>query len=115
MEVNLIFGFSIANISSYYSHKLSICEFSISSFCNTLQGKHCQGNIMEEYLNIYFFMSFHCFLDYAVLPGITGLALVNTIDMSRPILLAETDQKMIQTITLKNYFQYIIMTVTGSG
>ncbi|MEM5507003.1 sugar transferase [Shewanella frigidimarina] len=52
---------------------------------------------------------------YSVLPGITGLAQVNTIDMSTPILLAETDQQMIQTITLKNYFQYIIMTVTGSG
>ncbi|WP_198134825.1 sugar transferase [Psychromonas ingrahamii] len=52
---------------------------------------------------------------YDVLPGITGLAQVNTIDMSTPQLLAETDQKMIQTITLKNYFQYIIKTATGSG
>ena len=52
---------------------------------------------------------------YTVLPGITGLAQVNTIDMSTPKLLAETDQQMIQTITLKNYFKYIIMTVTGSG
>jgi len=52
---------------------------------------------------------------YNVLPGITGLAQVNTIDMSTPKLLAETDQKMIQSITLKKYFQYIIMTATGSG
>ena len=52
---------------------------------------------------------------YDVLPGITGLAQVNTIDMSTPKLLAETDQKMIQTLTLKNYFRYIIMTATGSG
>jgi len=52
---------------------------------------------------------------YDVLPGITGLAQVNTIDMSTPKLLAETDQKMIQTLTIQSYFQYIIMTVTGSG
>jgi len=52
---------------------------------------------------------------YDVLPGITGLAQVNTIDMSTPKLLAETDQKMIRTLTLKNYFRYIIMTATGSG
>lgn len=52
---------------------------------------------------------------YAVLPGITGLAQVNTIDMSTPKLLAETDQKMIETLTIKNYFKYIIMTATGSG
>lgn len=52
---------------------------------------------------------------YDVLPGITGLAQVSTIDMSTPKLLAETDRKMIQTLTLKNYFRYIIMTATGSG
>ncbi|PKH01845.1 nucleoside-diphosphate sugar epimerase [Psychromonas sp. MB-3u-54] len=52
---------------------------------------------------------------YDVLPGITGLAQVNTIDMSTPKRLAETDQKMIQTISLKKYFQYIIKTATGSG
>ncbi|WP_372882048.1 sugar transferase [Psychromonas sp.] len=52
---------------------------------------------------------------YDVLPGITGLAQVNTIDMSTPELLAEIDQKMIATLTIKNYFKYIIMTATGSG
>ncbi len=52
---------------------------------------------------------------YDVLPGITGLAQVNTIDMSTPELLAKTDQKMIQTITIVNYFKYIFMTVTGKG
>jgi len=52
---------------------------------------------------------------YDVLPGITGLAQVNTIDMSTPKLLAETDQKMIETLTIKDYFKYIIMTATGSG
>lgn len=52
---------------------------------------------------------------YEALPGITGLAQVNTIDMSTPKLLAETDQKMLETLTIKNYFKYIIMTATGSG
>lgn len=52
---------------------------------------------------------------YDVLPGITGLAQVNTIDMSTPKLLAETDHKMIQELTIKDYFKYIIMTATGSG
>ncbi|MFM2637855.1 sugar transferase [Vibrio vulnificus] len=52
---------------------------------------------------------------YNVLPGITGLAQVQNIDMSTPQLLAKTDRKMIDTLTIKNYFKYIIMTVTGSG
>lgn len=50
-----------------------------------------------------------------VRPGITGLAQVSDIDMSTPVLLAETDQKMIQSLTLSSYFKYILMTVTGSG
>jgi lipopolysaccharide/colanic/teichoic acid biosynthesis glycosyltransferase len=52
---------------------------------------------------------------YEVLPGITGLAQVNNIDMSTPKLLAETDAKMLSSLTLKDYFKYIIMTATGSG
>lgn len=48
-------------------------------------------------------------------PGITGLAQVNDIDMSTPALLAETDQKMLDTLSLKNYFKYIFMTVAGKG
>jgi O-antigen biosynthesis protein WbqP len=52
---------------------------------------------------------------YNVLPGITGLAQVNTIDMSTPKLLAETDQKMIATLTLGYYFTYILQTATGKG
>lgn len=52
---------------------------------------------------------------YNVLPGITGLAQVNTIDMSTPKLLAQTDQEMIETLTIKKYFVYILQTATGSG
>ena len=52
---------------------------------------------------------------YNVRPGITGLAQVSEIDMSTPELLAETDAKMISTLSLKHYFIYILKTVTGSG
>ena len=52
---------------------------------------------------------------FAVRPGITGLAQVNEIDMSTPELLAKTDREMIDTLTIGNYFKYILMTVSGSG
>lgn len=52
---------------------------------------------------------------YNVLPGVTGLAQVQNIDMSTPVLLAKTDKKMIDTLNVKDYFKYIIMTATGSG
>lgn len=52
---------------------------------------------------------------FDVRPGITGLAQVNEIDMSTPALLAETDQKMIQSLTVVDYFKYIFMTVAGKG
>jgi len=52
---------------------------------------------------------------YTVRPGITGLAQVSEIDMSTPVLLAVTDQQMIQNLTLANYFKYILMTVGGKG
>ena len=52
---------------------------------------------------------------YEVRPGITGLAQVNAIDMSTPVLLAETDQKMIQQLSITEYFRYIVMTLSGKG
>ncbi|WP_028024874.1 sugar transferase [Enterovibrio calviensis] len=52
---------------------------------------------------------------FDVLPGVTGLAQVNDIDMSTPQKLAEWDQRMIRTMSVKHYFTYIIQTVTGSG
>lgn len=48
-------------------------------------------------------------------PGITGLAQVNEIDMSTPVLLAETDAKMLANLSLADYFKYIFMTVAGKG
>ena len=52
---------------------------------------------------------------FDVLPGITGLAQVNKIDMSTPKLLAEWDQRMIKGFSLAEYFKYILMTATGKG
>ena len=51
----------------------------------------------------------------AARPGITGLAQVNGIDMSTPKLLAEMDQKMLEKMSVGDYFKYIIMTVAGKG
>ncbi|MCG9730951.1 sugar transferase [Shewanella sp. Isolate13] len=52
---------------------------------------------------------------YDVLPGVTGLAQVQNIDMSTPALLAKTDKQMIDSLNVKDYFKYIMMTVSGSG
>ena len=49
------------------------------------------------------------------LPGITGLGQVNNIDMSTPKKLAEYDARMYETLTIADYFKYILATVTGSG
>ena len=48
-------------------------------------------------------------------PGITGLAQVQGIDMSTPEKLAQVDAQMLQTLTLNDYFRYILQTVTGKG
>ena len=52
---------------------------------------------------------------YDVLPGVTGLAQVSGVDMSDPQKLAELDARMIQTMSLRMYFKYILMTASGSG
>jgi hypothetical protein len=35
--------------------------------------------------------------------------------MSTPKLLAETDQRMLETLSIKDYLRYIFMTVAGKG
>jgi len=52
---------------------------------------------------------------FDVRPGITGLAQVNGIDMSDPARLAEVDEQMIRTLTLRDYFRYLVQTATGKG
>lgn len=50
-----------------------------------------------------------------VLPGVTGLAQINEIDMSTPQLLAEWDERMIKSLTISKYFKYIVATALGKG
>lgn len=52
---------------------------------------------------------------FDVLPGITGLAQVNDIDMSTPKRLAEWDKRMIDAFSLSAYFRFILMTIIGRG
>jgi O-antigen biosynthesis protein WbqP len=52
---------------------------------------------------------------YDVVPGITGEAQINKIDMSTPQLLAETDAIMTQNLTFQKYIYYIVITVLGKG
>ncbi len=52
---------------------------------------------------------------FDVRPGITGLAQVEGIDMSTPRLLAETDAQLIKTLSVFNYFKFILLTVSGKG
>lgn len=52
---------------------------------------------------------------FKVRPGVTGLAQISEIDMSTPELLAETDQRMLQHLTLRAYFKYILLTISGKG
>ena len=47
--------------------------------------------------------------------GITGLSQINNIDMSNPELLARKDREMIDKMSLKNYFKYLILTLLGKG
>jgi lipopolysaccharide/colanic/teichoic acid biosynthesis glycosyltransferase len=54
-------------------------------------------------------------LVYSVRPGITGLAQINKIDMSTPRLLAETDARMIEELSVGSYFKYIFFTIFGKG
>jgi O-antigen biosynthesis protein WbqP len=48
-------------------------------------------------------------------PGITGLAQIKGIDMSTPVLLAETDAKLLVNLTVLTYLKYIVSTIFGAG
>jgi lipopolysaccharide/colanic/teichoic acid biosynthesis glycosyltransferase len=52
---------------------------------------------------------------YNHLPGITGLAQINEIDMSTPKRLAEVDAQMLQSLTITKYFSFIFQTIAGKG
>ena len=49
---------------------------------------------------------------FKVKPGITGLAQLQGVNMSKPVLLSKIDSKMIKKeIGIKNYFKYTLLTV----
>jgi O-antigen biosynthesis protein WbqP len=52
---------------------------------------------------------------FSVLPGITGLAQINGIDMSDPMVLAQWDQRMIEGFGLSSYFRCLLLTLVGKG
>ena len=52
---------------------------------------------------------------FNIRPGITGPAQVRNIDMSTPKLLAETDEQLVQYLSVAEYLKYVLLTVTGSG
>ena len=52
---------------------------------------------------------------FDAVPGITGLAQINGIDMSVPVRLAEWDQRMIRDLSIATYFEQIFLTMLGHG
>lgn len=52
---------------------------------------------------------------FQVRPGITGLAQINSVDMSTPQLLAEWDALSIRQFSFSSYLKLIFLTVSGSG
>ena len=52
---------------------------------------------------------------FAVRPGVTGLAQVNGVDMSEPARLAEMDAEMVASLSLRDYFRFILLTAAGKG
>lgn len=52
---------------------------------------------------------------FSVRPGMTGLAQITKIDMSRPRLVAETDKYMIERLGLCFYFKVIMLTTIKIG
>ena len=52
---------------------------------------------------------------FSVKPGVTGLAQIKGIDMSKPVILARMESKMICTYNQLNYFKYLFLTFYGKG
>lgn len=48
---------------------------------------------------------------FKIKPGITGLAQISGVNMSKPKLLSEIDAKMINELNMLKYFYFILMTI----
>jgi lipopolysaccharide/colanic/teichoic acid biosynthesis glycosyltransferase len=48
---------------------------------------------------------------FSVRPGLTGLSQISGIDMSNPVLLAQTDFQMISNMNIIKYFYYLYKTI----
>ena len=52
---------------------------------------------------------------FSVKPGITGLAQIKGIDMSKPDYLSIIDKQMVSNLNLRKYFIYLFLTMFGKG
>ena len=52
---------------------------------------------------------------FSVKPGVTGLAQIKGIDMSKPEKLAKIESEMICSYSQLNYFKYLFLTFYGKG
>ena len=52
---------------------------------------------------------------FSVKPGVTGLAQIKGIDMSKPAILARMESKMICKYNQLHYFKYLFLTFFGKG
>ena len=52
---------------------------------------------------------------YSYLPGVTGIAQLNNIDMSNPSVLAKIDIEMMSTLSVGGYVEILMKTALGKG
>lgn len=103
-------------LSSYGSflrkYKLDELPQLLNVFCGQMSLVGPRPNLLSQREVIY---ERHQRGVYHLKPGITGLAQIQGIDMSTPILLSETDAQMMSNFSFKKYFFYIFSTISGKG
>lgn len=115
-----------ASVASHMADRNSITKFGfflrkykideLPQLINVLMGQMSLVGPRPNLFSQHLLIEHRDLLDvYSVLPGITGLAQVNKIDMSTPLKLAKCDERMISSLNLRSYFVYLFMTIAGSG